>query len=213
MAWGDGGVLLLLAGTNLLALFVEILPIGNHHCHVVMCLHHTYFLVQLLWIDPEIIAGTVGNICPSACQQTVEIVIDDALVLLVTNQADDVGMLLGIALADGSGVVGRAVFANDNLERHVALLHQDGVECPADSGFLIVGDDYDRYHVLHHLSFFISGRVVSRILRPKALLLSRRNQVYFVLYGWLGKGKRLSLRKSSSVSFSLSSDRVNRIVL
>ena len=63
----------------------------------------------------------------------------------------------------------------------MTLLHQDGVERPADGTFLIVGDDNDRYHVLHYLSFFMRGRVVSRNLRPITLLLNLRNQVYFVL--------------------------------
>ena len=212
-AWCDGGMLLLLAGNRLLALLIEILPIGNHHRYVVMCLHHTHFLFQFLRVDPEIITCTFGDVFPLAFQQAVEVIIDDALVLLITEQTDDVGVFLGIALANGTGVVGGTVFADDNLKGHVTLLHQDGVERPADGGFLVIGKDNDRYHVLHHLSFFIMGRVVSRIFRPMALLLSLRNQVYFVLYGWLGRGKRLSLRKSSSVSFSLSSERVSRIVL
>ena len=212
-AWCNGGMLLLMAGNGLLVLLVEILPVGYHHRYVVMSLHHTHFLFQFQRIGPEVIASTIGYVSPPACQQTVEVIIDDTFILLMTEQTDDAWVLFGIALTDGSGVIGGTVFAYDDLIGHMALLHQNGVECPADGTFLIVGDDDDRYHVLHHLSFFMKGRVVSRILRPMVLLVSLRNQVYFALYGWLGRGNRASLRKSSSVSFSFSSDRVSMMVL
>jgi hypothetical protein len=61
----------------------------------------------------------------------------------IADQPDDIRIILGIAFADGSGVICRAVFTNDNLERHMTLLHQDGIECTADGAFLIVGEDYD----------------------------------------------------------------------
>ena len=206
-------MLFLTAWDGLLARFIVILPVGNDHRHIIVRFHDAHFLFQFQRIDPEVIACTVGNQCPSARQQTVEVIVDDTFILLMTEQTDDVWVLFGLALADGSGVIGGAVFAYDNLIGHMALLHQNGVECPADGAFLIVGEDYDRYHVLHHLSFFMKGRVVSRILRPKALLLSLRNHVYFALYGWLGRGKSASFRKSSSMSFSFSSDRVSMMVL
>ena len=104
-AWRDGGKVLLSAWDGLLVRFIVILPVGNHHRHVVVCLHHAHFLFQLLRVGPEIVTGTVGNVFPTTDQQTVKVIVDDAFVLWVADEADDVRMLLGILLADGSGVI------------------------------------------------------------------------------------------------------------
>ena len=44
-ARGDRRMRLLQAGDGFLADFIEILPVGNHHRHVVVGLHHAHFLL------------------------------------------------------------------------------------------------------------------------------------------------------------------------
>ena len=52
-------------------------------------------------------------------------------------------MLCGVFLADGTCIVRRCIFANDNLIGHMTFLHQYGVDSPADGVLLVVGEDDD----------------------------------------------------------------------
>lgn len=52
----------------------------------------------------------------------------------------------GIVAADGRCVVGRTIFAHDDLHRLVTLLTEDGVESTRDGLLLIIRGDDDGYH-------------------------------------------------------------------
>ena len=145
----DGGMVNLTAGGGLVRGLVVELPVGDDHRHFGMGFHHADFFLELLRIGPEIVACAVGDIASAALEQAVEVIVVDAFVVFVTEQADDVGVFLGIRLADGPCAVGGAVFANHDLEGHVALLHEDRVDGATDGVLLVVGDDDDGYEVLH----------------------------------------------------------------
>ena len=127
----------------LACLLVIILPVGDDHRHVGALLHHAEFLLQFHRVCPEVIACTVGYIFPPTLQQTVKVVVRDTLVLLVAEQTDLVGILLGIILADGAGSVCRCVFPDDDLLGPMTLLHQNGIDGSSYGVLLVVGDDDD----------------------------------------------------------------------
>ena len=87
--------------------------------------------------------GIDRNILSSALQQAIEVIVGNAFVSLVAEQAYDVWMLLGVCLADGLGVVGRCILPDDNLKGHMALLHQNGIDGPRDGVLLVIGEDDD----------------------------------------------------------------------
>ncbi len=180
-ARGDGLVLTLLAGARLSRGLIEELPVGDYHRHLGVLLHHAEFLFQFQRVCPEVIACTVGYIRSASGEQTVEIVVDDALVMLVADEPDGVGIAAGIVFADSTRAISGTILADNDLQRHVALLAEYRVERPADGGLLVVGGNDYGDHLFHHRSRLRWGRVMSRNLRPFSLLTIRRNQVYFAL--------------------------------
>ena len=122
--------------------------------HVLVRLQYLCLFFQLLQVSPEIIACTVGNICSASSEQTVEVIVDDALVPLVGYQMYLFWMLLRVLSANVERAVGRAVLAYNNLDGQMALLGEDAVERSPDGCFVVIGGDDDRYEVLHFIFLF-----------------------------------------------------------
>ena len=116
-----------------------------------MILKNKQFFFQLLVVYPVVVTRTISNVRPFACQQTIEIVVLDALIGIIGKDSDLVGMRLLIGIADSKSSVRGAVFTDDNLIGEMTLLTEDTVERSSDGVLLIVGADYDGNHVLHVL--------------------------------------------------------------
>ena len=121
--------------------------VGMHQNHFGMLLQQESLFFQLAWVAPFVVACQVGYVLAARLQETVVVVDEEAFVLRIAYQADNVGISGCVVSTNLSGVVGRAVFADDDFDGPGTTLAQDAVERPCDGLLLIVGADNDGYLV------------------------------------------------------------------
>ena len=101
---------------------IQAVPRRMYQCDIgVGCKYVTLFL-QLVTVNPVVVAGTVGYVFTATLHDAVEVVVDDTLVDGIVQQPDFVGMCGGISAADVKSVVGRAIFAYYDFIVEVTLL-------------------------------------------------------------------------------------------
>ena len=125
-------------------------PVSVHHGHVGISRQHLPFLFKFVFIRPEVIAGTIGNVFAAASLKAVIVIVNHPLVGSGRHQSDSVRVLLGIRLADVSCAVGRTVVAHHHLKGCAAALCKHRVECAGNSVLLIIRQHNDRYEWLFH---------------------------------------------------------------
>ena len=105
----------------------------------------------------------------------------DVVFAAVEEEADLVGVTLGVCLADLSRAVRGFVFPYEDLDRKVRLLHEHAIQALADEVGVLVGADLHRHHGLGH-----SLEHAVRVLFNRCLLVPRFEgfKVKHVI-GWL----------------------------
>lgn len=121
--------------------------VGMHQNHFGMLLQQESLFLQLPWVAPFVVARQVGNVLAARLQETVVVVVEEAFVLRIAYQADNVGISGSVVSTDFLRLVGRAIFADDDFDGPDTTLAQDAVERPCDGLLLIVGADNDGYLV------------------------------------------------------------------
>ena len=122
--------------------------VSMHQNHVGMLLQQESLFLQLTWVAPFVVARQVGNVLAARLQEAIVVVVEDALVLRIAYQADNVGISGSVVSTNLLRLVGRAIFADDDFDGPGTTLAQDAVERPCDGLLLIVGADYYRNFIL-----------------------------------------------------------------
>ena len=121
-----------------------------------MPLQKIHLLLQLQRVRPVVVAFAEGDILAAAHEAGVgalkaaggAAVDGDVVFAAMEEEADLVGVTVGVGLADLPRAVGGFVFADEDLDGEVRLLHEHAVEAVADEVGVLVGADLDRHHGL-----------------------------------------------------------------
>ena len=111
--------------------------------------HNSHLAAKFMWIGPDIIAGEVGDVFPSAFIEGAEVVVGYAQIFIVKYEADTIGEPSGIVAADVAGAIGRAIVGHNNLIVEIGDLRQDRVESGTDGTLLIISAYYYRDYGIH----------------------------------------------------------------